>query len=300
MRLEPASSSRTGRLHRPGLTLPPELLEKAVTRLSGISIIAGVSALVVYALNGLLQPEVAEAQRNPLVRLVTLAMVLSSGAFVVLHRSGVLSKQTIVQLGVVFQVLVGFFLAMTETSVPFGASDFARGVSVLALWTALCGLLIPSTPAMNLVAGLSVSAMWPAAYFVNAQLYEYRWIGWNRGAAWCFPLLLTAICSNLISRRIYRIEVDSHRAEELGSYKLESVIGRGGMGEVWRANHRMLAREAAIKLIRPEVLAPIRSAMARYCVSASNARRAPLPNCARRTPSRSTISASRAMSLFTT
>jgi serine/threonine-protein kinase len=29
-------------------------------------------------------------------------------------------------------------------------------------------------------------------------------------------------------------------------------IGRGGMGEVWRAEHRMLARSAAIKLIRAE------------------------------------------------
>src|SRR5262249_9264842 len=33
---------------------------------------------------------------------------------------------------------------------------------------------------------------------------------------------------------------------------LEELLGRGGMGEVWRANHRLLARSAAIKLIRPE------------------------------------------------
>jgi serine/threonine-protein kinase len=44
------------------------------------------------------------------------------------------------------------------------------------------------------------------------------------------------------------------RARRLGSYELEELLGRGGMGEVWRARHRLLVRRAAIKLIRPEVL----------------------------------------------
>lgn len=41
-------------------------------------------------------------------------------------------------------------------------------------------------------------------------------------------------------------------AQDLGSYRLVSRLGVGGMGEVWRAEHRLLARNAAIKLIRPE------------------------------------------------
>jgi eukaryotic-like serine/threonine-protein kinase len=44
------------------------------------------------------------------------------------------------------------------------------------------------------------------------------------------------------------------KARELGSYQLVSRIGLGGMGEVWRAEHRLLARQAAIKLVRPEAL----------------------------------------------
>ncbi|HEY1812494.1 MAG TPA: serine/threonine protein kinase [Kofleriaceae bacterium] len=44
------------------------------------------------------------------------------------------------------------------------------------------------------------------------------------------------------------------RATELGSYRLVGRLGIGGMGEVWRAEHRLLARQAAIKLVRPESL----------------------------------------------
>ena len=40
----------------------------------------------------------------------------------------------------------------------------------------------------------------------------------------------------------------------MGSYVLEEAIGTGGMGEVWRARHRLLARPAAVKLVRADVL----------------------------------------------
>ncbi|HUS30886.1 MAG TPA: protein kinase [Kofleriaceae bacterium] len=44
------------------------------------------------------------------------------------------------------------------------------------------------------------------------------------------------------------------RAKQLGSYKLVGRLGAGGMGEVWRAEHQLLARKAAIKLVRPDIL----------------------------------------------
>jgi serine/threonine protein kinase len=43
------------------------------------------------------------------------------------------------------------------------------------------------------------------------------------------------------------------QARELGSYRLVARIGEGGMGEVWRAEHRLLARQAAVKLMRSDM-----------------------------------------------
>lgn len=48
-------------------------------------------------------------------------------------------------------------------------------------------------------------------------------------------------------------ELDQNIAE-LGSYALLEKLGTGGMGEVWRAEHRLLKRPAAVKLIRKERL----------------------------------------------
>ena len=55
----------------------------------------------------------------------------------------------------------------------------------------------------------------------------------------------------------------SHDNSLTGNYKLIEMIGHGGMGEVWRAEHRMLGREAAVKLIRPDALGAESSAKAK-------------------------------------
>ena len=65
---------------------------------------------------------------------------------------------------------------------------------------------------------------------------------------------LCAILAYVIARIVHRFNLQMKDAREIGSYELIERIGAGGMGEVWRARHRLLARPAAIKLIRSSML----------------------------------------------
>src|SRR6185503_18208346 len=66
--------------------------------------------------------------------------------------------------------------------------------------------------------------------------------------------ILACFLAPLGAKIVYGLTVEVKRAREMGSYRLVGKIGEGGMGEVWRAEHRMLARGAAIKLIQPGML----------------------------------------------
>jgi serine/threonine-protein kinase len=60
--------------------------------------------------------------------------------------------------------------------------------------------------------------------------------------------------STVTSRTIYGLRQQVKAASEIGQYTLEEKIGSGGMGEVWRARHRMLIRPAAVKLVTARAL----------------------------------------------
>src|SRR5206468_8339948 len=65
--------------------------------------------------------------------------------------------------------------------------------------------------------------------------------------------ILGTTLATIASRVLYGLRQQVAEASELGQYLLEEKIGGGGMGEVWRARHRLLIRPAAIKLIRPDM-----------------------------------------------
>jgi len=54
------------------------------------------------------------------------------------------------------------------------------------------------------------------------------------------------------SHRVGTLRRKIFEAEQLGAYVLKERVGSGGMGEVYRAEHRLLKRDCAIKLIRPD------------------------------------------------
>src|SRR4051794_15968404 len=68
-------------------------------------------------------------------------------------------------------------------------------------------------------------------------------------------LLILAVGSTYQAQAFYRLRRETADARRLGPYRLRRRIGAGGMGEVYLAEHRLLKRPCAVKLIRPEAVA---------------------------------------------
>jgi eukaryotic-like serine/threonine-protein kinase len=245
-RLMPGSSgSRLSLSH-----IPASMIEKAAARLSWVALVCAVAAVIMAVLQHFLQIEVAKLQGQLHIQINTAVVISLSLVIFAARRFGWASDQTILRLGLVFEVVVGFALAAFDFSLPWDPQQPVRGVSWMALWIALCGLLIPNRLSLMMFASMATASMGPLAYL----LFHPSPIPLNRLIIWNFPNYLVGIATVLISRRLYHLEVQVQHAKEMGSYKLETLIDVGGMGEVWRARHRMLARDSAIKLIRPELL----------------------------------------------
>lgn len=69
-----------------------------------------------------------------------------------------------------------------------------------------------------------------------------------------YPNYVCAVLAVAPAQVLHRLGRHIREARALGSYQLVERLSEGGMGEVWLARHRLLARSAAIKLIRPEML----------------------------------------------
>jgi len=66
-------------------------------------------------------------------------------------------------------------------------------------------------------------------------------------------MILTSVISATIgAHTIGRLRREAFEARQLGQYRLRKPLGRGGMGEVYLAEHQLLKRPCAIKLIRPD------------------------------------------------
>lgn len=51
--------------------------------------------------------------------------------------------------------------------------------------------------------------------------------------------------------------------EQIEKYRLRKLIGEGGLGQVYLAEHIDIYQQVAIKIIRPEILSPLESAIAK-------------------------------------
>jgi eukaryotic-like serine/threonine-protein kinase len=232
----------------------PRLAENALLRLYWICLLCVVLAVVSAVFQSIMQPELFAKLANPAFYTTWIFVLLFTLAIGVIRHYRLLPPMTILNLGLVFEVLVAFAISLGETSAPLAKDGLIIGIPKVALWIALVGFLIPNAPKTKLVVALISASMWPLAYFLNLHLHGYEPLPLNRLLVWLHVPYIIAVVTYAISKRINAMETAAQRARELGSYDLVSRIGSGGMGEVWRARHHLLARDAAIKLIRSDLL----------------------------------------------
>lgn len=64
-------------------------------------------------------------------------------------------------------------------------------------------------------------------------------------------LLIAAAAATFGTHTINALRKEAFKARQFGQYRLKRLLGVGGMGEVYLAEHQLLKRPCAIKLIRP-------------------------------------------------
>src|SRR5215207_5435781 len=115
-------------------------------------------------------------------------------------------------------------------------------------------ILVPSRPARTVM--ISVLAFLPTVIVCIARHHPTTLLAgftpeYQKQYMTLNTILWSALGTTLAtitSRVTYGLRRQVAEANELGQYILEEKIGGGGMGEVWRARHRLLIRPAAIKL----------------------------------------------------
>jgi len=139
------------------------------------------------------------------------------------------------------------------------AVNFSGGPGAwVGVWIVAFPSVVALPPKQILIASLIAASTVPAVFLTSAIAHgvppeagNLPWVAIVRNT---IPVFICVGIAYASAYRVFHLARDVSKARRLGSYQLSEKIGEGGMGEVWRAKHRMLARPAAVKLIRPESL----------------------------------------------
>jgi serine/threonine-protein kinase len=234
--------------------MPRDLLRQAAHRLELVSLLLAAACAVGLVLNNSLRAAGWDVRPHPLLHNVVFTTLIAVSIIVAwLSRRGRREPKHLLDLGLIYEVTVAFGISILDNLAPISPDRPLDSVSWLCIWIVMFPVLVPAQPAKGLAASLAAASTWPLAFFICVSL----------GVASPSPRIvalsflknyIAAVLALVPTLVIRRLGADVQKARELGSYELVEPLGQGGMGEVWRARHKMLARPAAIKLIRPEAL----------------------------------------------
>ena len=239
-------------------SLSPDIVAQGVRRLGWLAL--------VYAIGNITGPLVRlllaagsgriQASQFGIPDVFGLATVLIAFGLFAAVRRGRLSSKRLLDLGLVYQVVGALGIAVPEFW--HGLAQSADGWFLVpgeCVWIVAYPLLVPNTPRKILAASLLAASMGPAGLAISAMATGLS-VGrpFDVAAYFLTSSYVCAIFAYVIARVVHRVNLRLKDADEIGSYALIEQIGAGGMGEVWRAQHRLLARPAAIKLIRGSML----------------------------------------------
>ncbi|HSM17012.1 MAG TPA: serine/threonine-protein kinase [Gemmatimonadales bacterium] len=242
-------------------TLPEELLQLSVSRIRVVSGLFLILVLVSWSLSIGLRGKVAEefgsvAQWGPPTFMVGSSALVFGLTYLRRFRAS-----TLLSIGWAYHVAVSFswsfsqFLGVFDWIPPEQINVDQFGMSGVGIWMVVFAVLVPARPRLVLLALLGSAAAVPGTYLlVLATVHMEPVSVTNFFLVLILPYLLVGINSYVASRTLYRLRIDAIRAKQLGAYRLDTLLGRGGMGDVWRGTHRLLARPAAIKLIARDTL----------------------------------------------
>jgi serine/threonine-protein kinase len=124
---------------------------------------------------------------------------------------------------------------------------------VYSILIAIYGMYVPNNWRRTAFVTLTVALIPSATALVLCRWYPA--INTLEFPGFAAPLLTVAMAlvATQAAHVVHQIRREVEKVKQYGQYQLLEEIGRGGMGVVYKAKHRMLKRPAAIKLIRSEL-----------------------------------------------
>jgi serine/threonine-protein kinase len=156
-----------------------------------------------------------------------------------------------------FFLVYGLDMNIHMAGLPAG---LARIEPVAPKWLLLIftyAMFIPNTwqraaAVLGVICAIPIGVL---TYFSSAELFQPllaqpSYSGFISGQV---LLIAIALLTGIVGvQTIGTLRREAFAAKQLGQYRLKKKLGSGGMGEVYLAEHQMMKRPCAVKLIRPE------------------------------------------------